>query len=130
MPKGNGSVSMKNKTKQATETQSIDYQKHMRQVPPGASSLTKGPEARRARLKSNAQTKAGTKERINIRLDEDVISAFKELAADGGYQTLINQALRDWLAVRSVAELMRQELPALVGEAMTKIQHPDNQSSS
>lgn len=42
----------------------------------------------------------------NIRLDEDVLSAFKELAADGGYQTLINQALQDWLAVRSVSELV------------------------
>jgi uncharacterized protein (DUF4415 family) len=41
------------------------------------------------------------KERITIRLDEDVVRWFKkqlEDAGGGNYQTLINQALRDYMA--------------------------------
>ena len=40
--------------------------------------------------------------RITIMLDRDVVAAFRALAADtgGGYQTAINQALREHLAAR------------------------------
>jgi uncharacterized protein (DUF4415 family) len=36
-----------------------------------------------------------TKEHINIRLDADVLSAFKKSGT--GWQTRVNDALRDWL---------------------------------
>ena len=36
-----------------------------------------------------------TKKAVNIRLSDDVLSAFK--AAGKGWQTRINEALRDWL---------------------------------
>lgn len=40
------------------------------------------------------------KQRITIMLDSDILAAFRERAAasGSGYQTLINQALRDCLA--------------------------------
>lgn len=39
---------------------------------------------------------SGQKEQVAIRLDRDVLAAFR---ADGpGWQTRVNQALRDWLA--------------------------------
>lgn len=36
-----------------------------------------------------------TKEHVNIRLDADIVSTFKESGA--GWQTRMNDALRDWL---------------------------------
>jgi uncharacterized protein (DUF4415 family) len=38
---------------------------------------------------------AKPKEHVNIRLDADVLGAFKETGA--GWQTRVNNALRDWL---------------------------------
>lgn len=39
---------------------------------------------------------SGTKEQLTVRFDADVIEAFKQ--AGGGWQTRMNDALRDWLA--------------------------------
>ena len=39
------------------------------------------------------------KEHINIRLDADVLDAFKSQGA--GWQTRVNSALRDWLRTRA-----------------------------
>jgi len=38
---------------------------------------------------------ANPKEHVNIRLDADVLSAFKSMGS--GWQTRLNNALRDWL---------------------------------
>lgn len=38
---------------------------------------------------------AAPKEHVNIRLDADIVGAFKETGA--GWQTRLNNALRDWL---------------------------------
>ena len=50
--------------------------------------------------KRGAVVKDTGKQRITIMLDGDVLSAFRNRAAGTGrgYQTLINQALRDYLA--------------------------------
>ena len=66
---------------------------------------------------SLAVLKATDKQKITIRLDRDLIEAFKGFTPDGkGYQLLINQALRDWLTAQSVKEMLRKELPGLVAE--------------
>ena len=66
---------------------------------------------------SLAVLKATDKQKITIRLDRDLIEAFKALTPDGkGYQLLINQALRDWLTAQSVKEMIRKELPGIVAE--------------
>ena len=62
---------------------------------------------------------APAKERITIRLDADVIAHFKRLvheAGGGNYQTLINDALREYIQTRDHAledtlrKVIREEL--------------------
>lgn len=50
------------------------------------------------------------KQRITIMLDKDIIAAFRERAAGSGrgYQTLINQALRDSLADVALEDTLRR----------------------
>ena len=50
------------------------------------------------------------KRRITILLDGDILTAFRERAADTGcgYQTLINQALRDYLTTRELEDTLRR----------------------
>ncbi len=51
------------------------------------------------------------KTRITIRLDEDIITWFRqqaEQAGGGNYQTAINQALRDYIDRQSLEELLRR----------------------
>jgi uncharacterized protein (DUF4415 family) len=51
-------------------------------------------------LKPRGRPKAAvTKTHVNIRLDADVLKAFK--ATGRGWQTRINKALRDWLKTRN-----------------------------
>lgn len=66
------------------------------------------------------QTESEGKTRITIRLDKDIVDRFFELAeASGGstgYQTLINEALREYLEGRSpkiedaLRRIIREEL--------------------
>jgi len=58
------------------------------------------------------------KTRITIRLDDDVLAWFRaqvHAAGGGSYQSLINQALRDYMAQNSLEEtlrrVLREELP-------------------
>lgn len=50
------------------------------------------------------------KQRITILIDGDVLAAFKAKAGERGYQTLINQALRDSLERDSLESTLRQVL--------------------
>ena len=59
------------------------------------------------------------KERITIRLDADILQWFRQQAEEqggGNYQTMINQALRDYMAGHAVAieavlrRVVREEL--------------------
>jgi len=55
-----------------------------------------GPKAAAEMLTSRGRPKAAeTKAHVNIRLDKDVLDAFK--AKGRGWQTRINTALREWL---------------------------------
>jgi len=55
-----------------------------------------GPQAASEMLKSRGRPRAAvTKTQVNIRLDADVLEAFK--ATGRGWQTRINAALREWL---------------------------------
>jgi uncharacterized protein (DUF4415 family) len=58
-----------------------------------------GPEVAFEMLKPRGRPKAATtKAHVNIRLDADVLEAFK--ATGRGWQTRINRALREWLKDR------------------------------
>lgn len=63
------------------------------------------------------QAEAKGKSRITIMLDNDLLMAFREKAEEEGigYQTLINQALRETVAARPIDEatlrkVLREEL--------------------
>ena len=48
------------------------------------------------------------KQRVNIMLDTGVIAAFKAKAGDRGYQTLINEALKQYLSQDVLEETLRR----------------------
>lgn len=94
-----------------------DYVEHVRTQAPDRSHVTRGPEERRRR-----HAKA-TKERVTIRLDSDVLRSFRELTGDAqgkGYQTLVNQALRDWLMAQGLHELVREEVRRALNEELDR----------
>jgi len=51
------------------------------------------------RTKRGRPAGSGTKEQVAIRLDRDVLAAFR--ATGAGWQTRMNAALRDWLKTHS-----------------------------
>ena len=62
------------------------------------------------------------KTRITIRLDDDILEWFRDqahAAGGGNYQTMINQALRDYIGSRvesledTLRRVIREELPRL-----------------
>ncbi len=64
------------------------------------------------------------KTRITIRLDEDILAWFRRqihAAGGGNYQTLINQALREYMSAdrevleKTLRRVLREELPRLSG---------------
>jgi uncharacterized protein (DUF4415 family) len=75
---------------------------------PAAEMLPKllGPETAAEILKPRGRPKAAaTKAHVNIRLDADVLEAFK--ATGRGWQTRINRALREWLQDRKLGKSHR-----------------------
>lgn len=48
------------------------------------------------------------KQKINITLDPDVVSFFKEKAGGRGYQTLINAALREAMTHQNLEDTLRK----------------------
>ena len=97
-----------------TKDDELDYKAYTRDNPPDPTQMTRGPEAR-FRRRELAKT------RITIRIDEEIVEQFKQMTPDGrGYQSLINQALREWLAAQGIKELLQAELPTIVSEAVSK----------
>ncbi len=94
----------------------FDYQAYMKDNAPDLTQAIRGPEARQQRREL-------AKTRITIRIDEDTVEKFKQMVPDGhGYQSLINQALREWLAAQGVKELLQEELPLILEQAMSSVQ--------
>jgi uncharacterized protein (DUF4415 family) len=90
----------------------FDYEEYSRTHAPDPAEIRRGTAARRSR-------RAATKQRITIRLDEDILEEFKALVPEGrGYQALINTALREWLAARDLRQLIREDLREVVREAV------------
>jgi hypothetical protein len=64
----------------------------------------------------------GSKTRITIRIDDDVLEWFRKLAHDqggGSYQTLINQALREHMehGIEPLEETLRRVLREVLSDA-------------
>lgn len=69
--------------------------------------------------KRGAMLKGGGKTRITVDLDDEVISSFRQMADESGkvYQTLINDALREYLSqskkpveASTLRRMLREEL--------------------
>jgi uncharacterized protein (DUF4415 family) len=58
------------------------------------------------------QSGRGSKSRVTVRLDTDVLAIFKARAemTGGNYQTLINQALRDAAQGMTLSEVVRKTI--------------------
>ena len=58
------------------------------------------------------QAQQGGKSRITMRVDNTVLAAFKARAAltGGSYQTLINEALRQFVAGQTLADVVRETI--------------------
>ncbi len=64
------------------------------------------------------------KVRITIRLDRDIVDHFREQvrkAHRGNYQTLINEALREYLRRPTIAQQITLELRSVVREELKKM---------
>ena len=62
--------------------------------------------------------------RITIRLDRDIVDHFRELvrkAHRGNYQTLINDALRDYLQRPSIVQQVGAEVRSVLREELVKM---------
>jgi uncharacterized protein (DUF4415 family) len=100
-------MNMSDKEERALE----ELEREARQVPDDLGDLERGPDAFRERLRQAAESK----QQVTIRLDVDIVAAFKDLAGpDGSYQTLINRALREWLDAGSVRGLVEDTLVSLI----------------
>jgi len=63
------------------------------------------------------------KVRITIRLDRDIVDHFRDQVrkAHGNYQTLINDALRDYIQRPGLAQQVGAELRSVLREELEKI---------
>lgn len=62
--------------------------------------------------------------RITIRLDRDIVDHFRELvrrAHRGNYQTLINDALREYLQRPSLAQQVGKELRSVLRQELHRV---------
>ncbi len=82
----------------------FDYLEWSRSTSPDQEEWKSAVEARRERMKAAAQPK----QKLSIRLDSDVVDAFKQLAGDGSYQALINRALHEWLVQGSMERVLQR----------------------
>ncbi|MCZ6679204.1 MAG: BrnA antitoxin family protein [Candidatus Poribacteria bacterium] len=99
-----------------TKDKEFDYQAHMRENAPDSTKIHCGQGARQERRKVE-------KTRITIRVDAEIVEQFKQMVPHGrGYQSLINQALQEWLAARGVKELLKEELPSILLKLVSEIQ--------
>lgn len=94
----------------------VDYQAELEKSAPNPANIRRG-------LKALQEKREVGKTKITIRIDENIVQQFKQMAPEGrGYQSLMNQALLEWLAAQNVKELLRQEMAGLVTQALSSIQ--------
>ncbi len=62
----------------------------------------------------------GLANKVTVSLEKELVETFKARTPQGKrYQDLMEQALQEWLAAQGVKELLREELPELVQQALT-----------
>lgn len=91
----------------------FDYQAYTRETPPDPTKITRGPAERELR-----RAKAMLEQ--SVRIDPATLEQFRQLAGhDQSCEQLINQALREWLAVQGLKEMVRAEIQAAVRQSLS-----------
>lgn len=91
----------------------FDYQAYTRDNPPDLSKIRRGTEYRRQRFEAARMKRT-------IRIDEDILEEFRQLTPQGQqYEQIINQALREWLTVKSMKEIVREELRQVIQKTLS-----------
>jgi uncharacterized protein (DUF4415 family) len=73
-----------------------------------------GEQMRRARLRIGGKA-VSNKVRVNILLDASVVAYFKAKAGGRGYQTLINEALKENIRLHDLEKLLRRVIREELG---------------
>ena len=95
------------------DNETFDYQAHMREVPPDPTQIRRGLAERELR-----RAKAMLEQ--SVRIDPAMLEQFRQLAGhDQSCEQLINQALREWLAVQGLKEMVRAEIQAAVRQSLS-----------
>ncbi len=79
-------------------------------------------------LRSGGKKVSKRKLRVNILLDADIVAYFKAASGGKGYQTLINETLRNFISQDDMEKMLRQVIREELAEYRTnadKKQHPD-----
>lgn len=98
------------------EDDTFDYQAWMRETPPDPAKIHRGTEARQHRFAAAMLRRA-------VRIDEDMLNQFQQLAAEGqSTEQVINQALREWLAAKGMREMVRAEIQLAVQQSLSVAQ--------
>ena len=98
------------------EDDNFDYQAYTRETPPDPAKIRRGTADRQQRFNAAMM-------KLAVRIDEDVLERFRQLAAGGqSCERLINQALREWLSAGDVKELVRAEIQRAVRESLPSAQ--------
>jgi hypothetical protein len=98
------------------ENEEIDYQAYMRETPPNPALIARGVEARQQRWQA-AMAKTA------VCIDKDLLQQFGELVPAGqSCESLINQALREWLFAKGMKEMLRAEVQLAVRQSMLAVQ--------
>ncbi len=75
----------------------FDYQTYMKGNPPDLTKIHRGADVQKERFEAS-------KKKSVFYIDEDIVEQFQQIALqDNECQNLINQALREWLAVKKKA---------------------------
>ncbi len=61
-----------------------------------------------ASLRIGGKPVSRRKVRVNIYLDAGVVAYFKEIAGDEGYQTIVNEALKESIRRKDIEKLLRR----------------------
>ena len=99
----NNSISKVSETDWATVEQMTDKEIDLSDIPEVTAE-----QMARAKLRVGGKPVSRGKVRVNIYLDNEVIEYFKERAGGRGYQTLINETLKDSMRQNRMEEMLRR----------------------
>lgn len=94
----------------------FDYQTYTRETPPDPAAIHRGTADRQQRFDA-------TMMRLAVRIDEDLLNQFRQLASeDQNHEQIINQALREWLSAQGMKELIRAEIQRAIQQSLSSAQ--------